>query len=270
MNVAIPFKNHNKLNEKVQEFNIFFDSDKNSFDNLIEFIQTYDKYIINIEYRNGIDVKTAKALSSISDNVFFRLRAEDITKIDKLVERKCKFFFDHTVSANNWITLYNLIQNYHVSSLYICDDLAYEFEEVCKVCHENNVKVRMVINRAPFTRSIAKDTYIAPIYRPQDVSTLEKMGLDIVEFDCGKPYNFKKLDVLYKNYIEKKDWYGTLGEINPDFEEFDLPCRGLNIMLASKRSNCGLKCLKGSKCNACQNLVVLARSLRDIGAQLAV
>ena len=84
MDVAIPFKNHYKLNDKVQEFNIFFDPDKNNLDTLIEFIQTFENYIINIEYRNGIDVKTATALSKISDRVRFRLRAEDISKASQL------------------------------------------------------------------------------------------------------------------------------------------------------------------------------------------
>ena len=100
MDVAIPFKNHYKLNDKVQEFNIFFDPDKNNLDTLIEFIQTFENYIINIEYRNGIDVKTATALSKISDRVRFRLRAEDISKASQLKERGCAFFFDNSMSAN--------------------------------------------------------------------------------------------------------------------------------------------------------------------------
>ena len=69
MNVCIPFKNHFKLNDKVDELAIFFDPDKNSFDTLIEFIQKFKDKQINIEYRNGIDVKTASALSKVGGNV---------------------------------------------------------------------------------------------------------------------------------------------------------------------------------------------------------
>ena len=81
LDVAIPFKNHYKLNDKVQEFNIFFDPDKNSLDTLIEFIQTFENHIINIEYRNGIDVKTATALSKISDRVRFILSTLNIEMV---------------------------------------------------------------------------------------------------------------------------------------------------------------------------------------------
>lgn len=270
MDVAIPFKFKYKLNDKVQQFNIFFDPNENDFDTLIDFIQEYQDKIINIEYRNGVDIKTASALSKIGDNVQFRLRAEDIQKAVQLREKGCKVFFDNSLAVESWTDLYRFVNNYRVSDVYVCNDLVYELDKVCEYCHANNVRVRFVVNRAPLTFPIAKDMYKAPIYRPQDVPVLEEIGIDVIEFDCGNPYNFDELKVLYKNYIEKHFWYGQLGEINPDFKEYDMPCPGLNWVLADKRSRCGLRCLRGRACHMCHGLVTLAQDLRDIGAQLAV
>lgn len=269
MDVAIPFKLNYKLNDKIQEFNIDFDPNNNNFDTLIEFIQKFNDKTINIEYRNGIDVRTATALAKISDNVQFRLKAEDIQKSSQLYERGCKIFFDNSMSADSWMELYQMVTKHKVSAVYLCDDLVYELDKACAFCHGNNVKVRMVVNRAPMSQNAGR-MWIAPIYRPQDVPVLEKCGVDVVEFDCGSPYNFKQLEVLYKVYIKNHDWYGQLGEINPDFKDADIPCRGFPIMLADKRSTCGLRCLRGGRCRTCRDFVTIAQDLRDINIQLAV
>lgn len=269
MDVAIPFKLNYKLNSEVQEFNLKFHPDVNSFDTLIEFVQEYADKQVNIEYRNGIDTKTAAALAKVGENVRFRLRAEDITKVNKLVERKCKFFFDSSMAASSWMELYRFIDTYHVTDVYIADDLCYEMDKVHEYCTAKGVRVRLIVNRAPLTQPIGKETYKAPLYRPQDMDTLSKW-IDVIEFDCGSPYDFDMLKVLYKVYIKKKFWYGQLGEINPDFKDFDMPCPGLVWMLADKRSTCGLRCMKGGKCKTCRMLVTTAQDLRDIGAQLAV
>lgn len=268
MDIAIPYKNHFKLNSKVQQFNIKFNPDMNDFDTLIEFIQKFKDKQINIEYRNGIDVKTASALSKVGDNVRFRLRAEDIQKVDKLHDRECKFFFDSSLAATDWMALYRLVNGYGVTDVYISDDLCYEMDKVHEYCDDMGVKVRMILNRAPLTQPVKKDMFIAPLYRPQDMEVLERW-IDVAEFDCGNPYTFETLEIMYKVYIKNKSWYGQLGEINPDFADFDMPCPGLTWMLADKRSTCGLRCLKGGSCNTCKLLVTAAQSLRDIGAQLA-
>lgn len=270
MDVAIPFKFKGKLNDKVQQYNIFFNPNENDFDTLIDFIQESQDKIINIEYRNGIDVKTASALSKISDNVRFRLRAEDIQKTSQLREKGCKYFFDNSLAVESWTDLYRFVNDYGVSDVYVCNDLVYQLDKVCEYCHKNQTKVRFVVNRAPLSFPIKGDNFIAPIYRPQDVPVLEKIGIDVIEFDCGNPYNFDMLKVLYKTYIVKHFWYGQLGEINPDFKDYDMPCPGLTPILADKRSKCGLRCLTGRPCRTCRNLVTLAQDLRDINAQLAV
>ena len=268
MDVAIPFKLNYKLNDEIQQFNIFFDPDKNSLDTLIEFIQEFENKQINIEYRNGVDTKTAAALAKVGDNVRFRLRAEDIMKIDKLYQRGCKFFFDSSMAASSWTMLTWLVEHQGVCEVYVCDDLVYELDRVNEYCHNHDVKIRMIVNRAPTSYSIGNDDYKAPLYRPQDMPLFEDL-VDVAEFDCGSPYNFDMLKVLYKAYIKNKFWYGQLEEVNIDFKGFDMPCPGLTSKLAIKRSTCGQRCVKGGSCHTCREIINLARSLRNIGAQLA-
>lgn len=266
MNVAIPFKLNFELNDKVQEFNIYFNPANNSLDTLIEFIQEFQDKQINIEYRNGIDVKSAAALSKIGDNVRFRLRAEDITKINQLRDRSCQFFFDNSMAATDWISLYYQVEIEGVSEVYLANSLMYELDRVSMYCSKHNVKTRLVINRIPLTRPVKPDMWFAPFFRPQDYSVIDTW-FDTVEFDCGDPVDVNKLRVLYRAYIQKKDWYGCLEELNPDVT-IDIPCRGIVPQLADKRSLCGLRCLKGGKCRTCHNIIALGQDLRDIGAQL--
>ena len=272
MRVAIPFHLRGKstgLHDKVQEFNIFYDVNKDDLNKLIEFIQAYPDKQINIEYRNGIDTKYAAALAKIGENVRFRLRAEDITKISTLTKNECVYFFDMSMACGSWTSLYGQIMKDAVSEVYICDDLCYEMDKVREFCDKYNVKVRMVVNRLPISRSILADTTFLPIYRPQDMDVLEQY-IDTIEFFVQEDTrNTHSYDVLYKVYIEKKDWYGDLRELNPDIP-FSVHTRGIIPYMAAKRSKCGLACVKGSSCNTCKQVLDVAESLEELHAQLDV
>lgn len=271
MEVSIPFHLRGKnsgLNEKVQQFNIFYDVAQQDLNKLIEFIQEFPTKQINIEYRNGIDTRSAAALSKISDKVRFRLRAEDIAKTAKLQENGCKFFFDASMACGNWTALYDQIINQHVSEVYLCDDLMYDLTRVRDFCTSHGVKTRIIINRVSWTRPVSDDAYFAPWLRPQDMDEL-KLYFDTVEFfvaDDSKDTH--AYDVLYKVYIEKEDWYGDLKELVPDIP-YTLPCRGVPQYLVHKRCNCNLACLRRTSCHMCESIVNVANDLRDIGAQLA-
>ena len=267
MDVAIPFKDHFRLNESVQEFNIFFDPDKNNFDKLIEFIGAFGDHIINIEYRNGIDQKTASALAKVGENVRFRLKAEDIVKVDALRDRGCKFFFDSSVPANSWCSLRWMVEVAKIESVYVCDDLMYELDSVKDYCSNNSVRVRLIANRAPYSLTIGPKDYYAPIIRPQDMKTLSEF-IDVIEFDCGDPCNFDKLAVMYKAYIKKGFWYGQLSELNPDVSALDIPCPSVADRLVEKRSTCGFRCARGHPCSTCEMILTLGESLKEIGARL--
>lgn len=269
MNVAVPFHLRGKssgLNEKVQEFNIFYDVDKQDLNKLIEFIQEFPNHQINIEYRNGIDTKTAAALAKIGDNVRFRLRAEDVARVSKLKDNGCRFFFDVSCACDCWTTLYNQVVNEGASEVYICNDLCYDCLRVRNFCDMHSVKMRIVINKVPITRPASPEMYFIPIYRPQDMPVVGKY-FDVVEFyTTDDSYDTHFFDVMYRVYIEEQDWYGNLRELNPDIP-FEYPCRGVLPYTAFKRSECNLMCLKGYKCRTCRDCVRLSQSLKDINVQ---
>ena len=270
MDVAVSFHLRGKstgLHDKVQQFNIFYDVLKDDLNKLIEFIQAYPDKQINIEYRNGIDTKSAAALAKIGENVRFRLRAEDISKIATLQKNECKYFYDISMACGGWMDLYEQVINDKVQEVYICNDLCYELDKVRFFCDKYKVSIRMLINRLPISRPAAQDMYFIPIYRPQDMNILEQY-IDVIEFAVQEDNrNTHEFEVLYKIYMEDRDWYGTLNELNPEIP-FEVHCRGVIPYLAYKRSVCGLKCLRGSTCTMCKQVLKTADALKNIGAQL--
>lgn len=267
MKVAIPFKYKFDLNDEVDEFNVKFDPDENDFSKLIDFIQEHKDKRINIEYKNSLDTKTALALAKMAKNIAFRLKPEDMVRADKLVGH-CNLFFDSSLACSNFWELNYIISTYHVSDVYIVDDLCYDLPRVSEFCHDRYVNIRAIVNRGMSSTPQAPDSRIIPFVRPNDYDFLEKRKyIDVYEFDCGDPYDFKALKVLYKVFMQDKDWYGNLQELNRDIP-FELPNRGLLPEFTKFKSNCKLRCLTGGGCNHCQGLVELAQGLREKGVQL--
>ena len=96
MRLAIPYYYKYSLNDKVDEFNIYFDPNKNDFNDLMAFVQECEDrgQMVNITYRNGIDTRTALALDKMYDNVRFVLTMRDYNALAALKEKGCKYYFD--------------------------------------------------------------------------------------------------------------------------------------------------------------------------------
>ena len=79
MRFATNFKYQNlPMNDKADEFNIFYSKEDNSLNALVDFIAAYKDKQINIRFRNAIDVKIASTLAKFGDNVRFVLDAKDM------------------------------------------------------------------------------------------------------------------------------------------------------------------------------------------------
>lgn len=270
MDFHIYYKYHFDLNDKAQGFNITYDPNKNDFNKLIEFIQTYPEHDINIKYKNGIDTKTAAALSKIGDNVYFCLEGYDIQKVEKLKQNGCKFYFDKNCGVSSYWELKYLVESLGVDSLYIVDDLCYNLEKVSDYCHAHNVRLRVVLNRCP--SKIVHDDKRLMFYRPQDMEYVERY-YDIAEFECGegfKDFNANLCEVLYKRFFVKRDWYGNVQELNPSIP-FEVYNRQLPLPYCRKKSTCGLRCLQdGSACNYCDTMYKLMGKMVEKGVQFDV
>lgn len=260
--LAVPFKRFNDVCDIADEFNIDFDPKQNSFEKLIDFIQEYSSKRINILYIGGIDMKTAKALSKIGDNVFFRLSASDTVAVQPLTESGCRFFFDSTMAVYNAPSLVSIL-DIGVTDVYIADDLWHRLKDTSSACKKHGVSIRAIANRIPSTCINRGKTPTDIILRPNDIDIIDGF-VDTLEFDCfqngGRNYDFAKMDVLYKTWFEKKNWNGDLREINDDLD-FPLPNTTLFPQFTACKLNCDFRCAFGGKCNKCEQFRDLASFL---------
>ena len=262
MRLAIPFKNHFELNDRASEFNIFFDEKNQDFNDLIAFIKEFSDKQINIEYRNGLDIKTADALGALFNNVCFRLKSSDLALTGKLKEKGHRYFFSEENPCCSFRDLQSYVEDLHVSEVYIADDITYNMENVRKYCEAHNVKVRCVLNMVPMTHPSFQENI--QIYMPRDMNEISKY-FDVAEFNCGKDktYDFKKLAVLYRVWFEKKDWAGDMQEIN-EWVPFNYYCRTILPALGKAKLNCKLRCLtENSPCSKCKQAVDLSEAMLE-------
>ena len=70
MRFATNFKYQNlPMNDKADEFNIFYSKEDNSLNALVDFIAAYKNKQVNIRFRNAIDVKIASTLAKLGDDL---------------------------------------------------------------------------------------------------------------------------------------------------------------------------------------------------------
>lgn len=266
MRLAIPFKNHFELNDAASEFNIYFDPTNQNFNDLIAFVKEFKDKQINIEYRNGLDIKTADALGALFDNVCFRLKSSDLALTGKLHEKEHRYFFSEDNPCCSFRDLQSYVEELHVSEVYISDDLTYNMENVRRYCAANGIKIRTVLNTVPMTHPSFNETI--QIYMPRDMDEISKY-FDVAEFNCGhdKSYDFKKLAVLYRVWFEKKDWGGDMQEIN-EWVPFNYYCRTILPTLGKTKLNCRLRCLsEGAACTKCVQALDLSEAMLEKNIQ---
>ena len=285
---AAPFQLKNKLKENesyIDEYNLEYNPDRakiNSLDSIIDeisdgkredsiyknltfiamvdFLNEYPDKRINIKFKSGIDIKTAKAFRKVSKNVYFRLGPQEILAAKSLSEEKIPFFFDSTLGIGDYNNLQGVINSYNISDIYIVDDLWYNLEEVSKYCHKNNVSIRLILNRIPSTSLLKGKIETTPIFRPNDFTLLSKY-IDVGEFDCGNPYNFNKEKVLYDTWYNKHQWFGNLQEINQDLM-FPIYNRSLIPDFVNPRIKCNLGCVsRNSSCTQCEQFIDISKML---------
>lgn len=267
MKLAIPFKLNNEKNDKLaSEFNIKF-TRNNSIQKLIVFLKKYKDYRINIEFEGKLDKGVLLAAVAVHNNVAARLKSIDAhnkADLQELKDQGVKYFFDfYEMAAYNRTALGNLI-DLGVSDVYIMDDLCYNLKEVKERCLQENIQVRLILNRIPSTSLDKELNPKAPLFFPQLFVALDKW-IDVAEFDCGKPYNWRQHEVLYRVWFEKHYWLGQLSEINSDVQ-FDFPVGSVIPQILAHKLNCNRRCevqTKHRECSRCSLGLDLATTFRD-------
>ena len=265
--LSIPFILNGKMNDKVSEFNVHFNKEKNSFEKFLQFIDMYKDKRINVTFYGDFPMGVATSIDKVSDNTYVRLTNENFYMSKELQEKGIKFFFDSSFPAYNLSSLDSLI-NAGATDIYPTDDLLYNLEETYQYCKDNNVGMRLVLNTIPSTVMDRGEIYKSQIYRPQDREFLDQY-FDAYEFACGRPYDWAKFDVLYRAWFVREGWNGDLSEINDDLE-LPFPNLGVMLDLTKDKAKCGRRCNKrsSSKCDKCNEYVSIGISLADKGAYL--
>lgn len=117
----------------------------------------------------------------------------------------------------------------------------------------DKIKFRAVPNVAYLDGLSHSDGINGQWIRPEDIRLYDQY-IDVFEFES---INKAQEQALYKYYIEKQEWLGSLKTIISNFK-----AEGSNTMIPSDviktRLNCGQKCVKGSDCRICYRAVNLA------------
>lgn len=261
--IAIPYQHdiNFKLNDEAKEFNILFYKSRNKIEDLIAFIQAYPDTRINISFPEGLHVPTLVSASKVSENIYARLKAENMLNLKELNDNNIKFFFDSDCPAYNYTILDGFIKM-GVSDVYIADDLCYNMADVAAYVHDKNIQLRLILNHIPSTAFDKGANMRSPIYMPKDMDKLDRY-YDVFEFECGEPYDWAKFDVLYRSWFEKKYWHGEMYEINSDVSQ-SFHCDMLHPEYTEFKLNCGRRCNTrlSNHCRKCEQFIEIGELLK--------
>lgn len=261
MRFSIPFSRHKDLCENADELDITYDSEKNSFPDLVAFCRTYSTKRINIQPVGmmPLSVKEMSAISQTCENVRWRLSEVNVRKAEQLFESKVPFFFDRNCPARSFVEL-DFFLTLGVCAVYIADDVTYFLDAAKNLCKNKRVDLRIVLNRIGRTFSREEDETVFFV-RPEDMN-YAKLFFDVAEFNCGDidTYDFKKATVLHRVYFEQGYWDGNIQEIVEDFP-YQLPNQSL-LKQTTYRWSCAHRCMtQGSRCRRCYLISDAAKKL---------
>lgn len=169
-----------------------------------------------------------------------------------------KIFFISLIQ--DWDNLIFFIKN-GVTDVYISNELGFELEQISKICHKNNVKIRVFPNVAQSSYPI--DDILKFWIRPEDIEFYDNY-IDVYEF-FG---DIEKQKIYYNIYMKDKKWNGNLKEIIISLNE-DINNMTILPRFPYKRVKCMKKCLKGNKCNLCFNILDLSKTLEKSNLKIS-
>lgn len=252
--IAVPFQRFDSLEGAIKEYNIEFRTDDSRLDDLIDFISLPFVYRVNIHFDSKVPVHIIEIANKVKDCVYVRLSPDQWFEAKGLKENDVRFFFDSSMPVSNICQLTEFIKM-GVSDVYIADDLVYMLPRVGKYCSQENVNVRMVLNRIPLTTFDKGDDPRSLMCRPQDTYHLLDY-IDTFEFDCydeNNNYQWNVFDVLFKAFFVNQYWHGDLSELNPDIHlPHGFPNDSITPEYTGYKVDCGRRCGLGSSCRKCQ------------------
>ena len=261
--IAGPYRYLNPVNDELCEFNIKFDKDRNNFEKLIEFVNMYRDKRINIECANP-DVSLLSKLLQFNKNLYLNITwfNTGVSTVNKIKDAGFGVYYSSACPAYSYKILRDYIE-LGVSDVYIAGDLLYNLPDVRKICVENKVRMRVVVNRISnflWGFGVGQDPRDM-FFRPEDMVLLDSI-FDVFELDCTN----ENFDTLKQIWFEDKKWPDDLRIISPDLN-FYVPNQSLPPDFTKYKINCGFKCASNpnSRCRKCKQFVEIANKLAQKG-----
>ena len=147
---------------------------------------------------------------------------------------------------------------YQPTDMYICEQLGFSIDQVSKVLHDHNVRVRVMPNIAqsswPETPALQKF-----FVRPEDIN-IYATYVDVFELVAPQPQQA----IIYKIY-KQGYWSGPIKQIIPNFKD-NLDSRFVAKAFGAVRTSCRKRCLyKPESCDICNRITELSETFKDNG-----
>ncbi len=253
MKSCIEWRKGFKYLPQIDEFNIDF---RNKEIQLKKFLSTYaTSQRVNIRLPEDYTKQDIDLLKACYEKGFhIAIILPDKTYVKELKEQGIDFYFESPVITwDDFIGFKSL----GVSDIFISGELGFELNKISELAKEENIQIRCYANivQSSWGSEVGLKGFFI---RPEDVDFYSKY-IDVLEFyDAENQQN-----VLYEIYFHDREWVGNLQEI---IKGLQLKINNYYILgseFARRRSECGKKCLKGSRCELCDRLVELALSLEE-------
>lgn len=221
---------------------------------LQEFLQTYNEKSIVIEgnFREQ-DIQLFKALNEKFSNFKLIIYSTETDILKKIQECNIPFFFNDFVGTID--KMYGLMK-FHPTDMYICEQLGFFIDQISKVLHNNNIKVRVLPN---ICQSSYADTpsLLKFFIRPEDIAVYANF-VDVFQLVTDQ----QRQATIYKIY-KQGYWSGPIKEIIPNFKD-NLDSRFIGKAFGSVRTSCKKRCFyKPQTCDICHRLEDLAETFKD-------
>lgn len=221
---------------------------------LQDFLEKFKQKSIVIEGQfKDQDLLLFKGLKQKFNNFKLIIYSNETDVLNKIKEYKIPFFFNDFVGTID--KMYGLMK-YQPTDMYICEQLGFSIDQVSKVLHNHNIKVRVMPNIAQ--SSWAETPALQKFFiRPEDINVYATY-VDVFELIAPQPQQA----VIYKIY-KQGYWSGPIKEIIPNFKD-NLDSRFVGKAFGVIRTACHKRCLyKPESCDICNRIKDLSQTFKD-------
>lgn len=263
--VAAPFALNCKYADDIGEYMIRYDPDRNSFEKLLDFAEFAEGKRLTVSFAKSVDFSVMRSVCKVhTGGTFCRMTRSQLREsAGELAESRVPFFLDEPVG--NAVVFQNLLA-LGACAIYPAGDLLYHLPQV-----RQQAEVRIVLNHLA-DAEVESQPECGMFWSPQAYNVYSRW-MDVVEFDCGEPYNWDRFGVFHRSWIERHVWRGNLQEVIGDLP-IAVPGNSYDQgSFIRYKVECGRKCAydRTCRCRKCQLMLDLAyiMSRKHIGVRPA-